>query len=363
MSQHFRPGHEIRHFGEDDKDWYEPQGEDMSYIVQEVLGQFFDFEDEIIEAVIEAEDCWPPDGDIPVWDRASLYEPVSVRHSAFSTDWHRIQEELKHSRRFFSTAAKEFFDKIFCDLDKLNAWVDSTQGPVISVLPAQTKLFRARRCADDSQLSKFFQDPLGQVGPPSSEDSRSGRMNPEGITVLYSSLEVDTCLAELRPSLASRIALIALETVRPLRLLNFNLLDIARHRDSLSYFQEDFKEQVELRVFLHRLHRLIANPIASGNESDYLITQVMAEYLAHVCQHELDGIQFRSVQKSDGNNIVIFSVSSFRESDRFPIRYVAGSLELHETQTISYSHRKLSTYEIDGSVVVSSFEGYEDWDS
>jgi RES domain len=369
MRQHYQLGEEVRQFGEDDRDWYEQQGEDMSYIVQDVLGQHFDFEDEIIDAVIDADECWEPDGDMPFWDTTSNYEPVPVRHSAFATDWHLLLEELKHGRRFFSPAAKEFFDKVFCHLDRLTAWVDGARIPVLKDLPPHTKLFRARQCLAGTQLNAFFKDPLGQVGPPPSEHSRSGRMNPEGITVLYSSLEVDTCLAELRPALGSRIALITMETVHPLRLLDFNLLDIARHPDSLSYFQDDFDEQVELRVFLHRLHRMIANPVAPGHESDYLITQVMTEYLAHVCKHQLDGIQFRSSQKSDGNNVVLFSKSAYREPalelepERFPIRYVVGSLELHETQTISYTHRKLSTYEIDGRVVVTSTEDYEDWES
>jgi hypothetical protein len=89
----------------------------------------------------------------------------------------------------------------------------------------------------------------------------------------------------------------------------------------------------------------------------------MTEYLAHVCKHQLDGIQFKSAQKSDGNNIVLFGTSADSESERFPIRYVEGSLELHETQTISYTHRKLPTYALDGRVVVPSAGDYEDWES
>ena len=73
MRQHFAHGDDIRRFGDDDEEWYEQEGEAMSSIVQQVLGQYFDFEDEIVDAVCEAEDVWPPDGDEAYWDPTTNY--------------------------------------------------------------------------------------------------------------------------------------------------------------------------------------------------------------------------------------------------------------------------------------------------
>lgn len=48
-------------------------------------------------------------------------------------------------------------------------------------------------------------------------------------------------------------------------------------------------------AFLRKLHNLISQPVVPGHEADYLITQTMAEYLAHVHQPHFDGIMFKSV--------------------------------------------------------------------
>jgi hypothetical protein len=40
----------------DDKDGWEQEGDPLSDVVQEILGQYFEFNDEIVEAVVSAED-------------------------------------------------------------------------------------------------------------------------------------------------------------------------------------------------------------------------------------------------------------------------------------------------------------------
>jgi hypothetical protein len=60
----------------------------------------------------------------------------------------------------------------------------------------------------------------------------------------------------------------------------------------LSYFHPTFTEESAKRSFLQRLHVEISNPVIPGRESDYVITQTMAEYLAHVHNNPFDGIVF-----------------------------------------------------------------------
>ena len=62
MREHFELGPQVMKFGEDDKDWWEQDGDPISDAVQEVLGQYFDFEDEIVDAIVDADDYWPGDG-------------------------------------------------------------------------------------------------------------------------------------------------------------------------------------------------------------------------------------------------------------------------------------------------------------
>ena len=109
----------------------------------------------------------------------------------------------------------------------------------------------------------------------------------------------------MRPALGGDTALVELQTTKPLRMLDFTRLQKS-HGEGLSYFQPNFTEEVERRAFLRRLHTLISQPVVPGREADYLITQTMAEYLAHVHQEPFDGILFKSVQRAGGINVVLF---------------------------------------------------------
>jgi hypothetical protein len=275
LREHFELGQEVKRFGEDDKEWWEQEGDPLSWAVQTVLGQYFDFEDDIVDAVVDAEDVWPGDGDVSFFDTSCNYVESRVVLSHYYAEWNYLLTELKHSRRFFSPSAQALFGKLFEDVETLRAWNDETKGfeSVIRELPEGTEVFRSRICNSRSTLTEIYKDPLKHVGPPPKEHARAGRMNAEGVVVLYGAMDAETCLAEMRPPLGGESVIISLRTTRQLRLLDFSRLERARGGKSLSYFQPDFKEQVEKRAFLRRLHGLISQPITPGKEADYLITR------------------------------------------------------------------------------------------
>jgi hypothetical protein len=345
LREHFQLGPEIKMFGEDDSEWYEQGGETMSDAVQEVLGQYFDFEDEIVAAVVDSDDYWPPDGGEPYWDTSSLYVPTRVQTAHYLEEWNSTLTELKHGRRFFSPAARALFEKLFQGINELRARKKTRLLPVVRTLPKGTNIFRARICNSRSQLKDIYAAPMKHVGPPPVECARAGRMNADGVVVLYGARDADTCLAEMRAALGSEVAIIGMRTTHALRVLDFSRLDEARSGKSLSYFQPDFTDQVERRAFLRRLHGLISQPIVPGHEADYLITQTMGEYLAHVHDEPFDGVLFSSVQRAGGMNIVLFAekgVLAEEPEHAFRVRYLEGSIELVKMTAIRYSHRKLS---------------------
>jgi hypothetical protein len=160
-------------------------------------------------------------------------------------------------------------------------------------------------------------------------------MNPEGVPVFYGSLDWETCIAETRPALGNDTAIIKVRTTKPLRLLDFSRLGKSYTR--LSYFQPDFVTQVEKGAFLRRLQRLISEPIVPGRESDYIITQTLAEYLAHIHRQPFSGILFESVQRREGTNIVLFATAA----GEFPLSYVAESVTVYSTRSIEYNHHRI----------------------
>jgi hypothetical protein len=355
MREHFEPGEDVKKFGEDDEEWWEQEGDPLDHHLQEVIGQYLGFEDEVVTALEERDPARPQDGDIPFYDSSQDYVSTPIRPYAYYEEWNYVSEDLKHRRRFFSSAASNLFEKVFEDVETRTSRNSETgaEEKVAWEMPEGSLFFRARICHSHSLIKDAYKEPLKHLGPPPPDLARAGRMNVDGVVVFYGALDRDTCLAETRPAIGNDIAVIQLRTNRPLRFLDFRRLEKAYNR--LSYFQPDFTEQVERGAFLRRLQNLISQPVIPGREMDYLITQTMAEYLAHVHIPIFDGILFKSVQQSDGTNIVLFQ----NERDDFPLAYVDQSFELWSTSSVEYKHRKRYVGEHDGEVWVSHEDGDE----
>jgi hypothetical protein len=149
-------GQEVKRFSlEDDDGWWEQEGDDLDYFVQEALGQYFDFNDEIIQAVVDAEDCWPPDGDEPFFDTSFNYVEKHVSDYALQLEWKEIKDELRSRRRFFSSAAKHFFDALFGDVDTLLSHAGETDGGVVQTLPVGFTFYRSRVCDSRELMEKM----------------------------------------------------------------------------------------------------------------------------------------------------------------------------------------------------------------
>lgn len=357
MREHFAPGQELRTFGEDDSEGWEQEGSPLSDHLHAVIGQYLDFEDEIVDALEVNEDVRPQDGDVAFFDRSQNYVDVPVSPYRYVELWNHVLDELKHRRRFFSGSAKTFYEDLFAGVE--NRESDTSDGDkekVVWEFPAGSELFRARTCSSAAAVKEVFSDPFKNAGPPPPERTRSGRMNPEGVAVFYGSLDCETCIAETRPALGDDTAVIKVLTTRAIRLLDFGRL--GKTYTLLSYFQPDFIEQLEKGAFLRRLQRLISQPIVPGRETDYIITQTMAEYLAHVHVQPFDGILFGSVQRTEGTNIVLFP----NLEGMFPLSYVDNSVALYTTEAIKYAHRRVDVHQMgDGELWIDRYYEEDEW--
>jgi hypothetical protein len=117
----------------------------------------------------------------------------------------------------------------------------------------------------------------------------------------------ETALAEVRPPVGSNVVIGDFELVRQLRILDIRKLgEIAVRK---SYFDPDSKPLIERAAFLRELSSRIVQPAMPEREHrDYLVTQVIADYLAS--EHKLDGLLFPSVQTGSGFNVVLFHRAS-----------------------------------------------------
>lgn len=390
VREHFQLGPEVRKFYDNDEEGWEQEGEPLSDIIQMVLGQDVDDPDALVSALMDAEDYWPGDGEEAFYDDTQLYVPCKATPHAWMAQWHYLRDELAHRRRFFSDGARELFDRLLEGVADLKFFDKETDQwlPVVNELPEGTDVLRARVVRSDSELRAFAETPSRELGAPPPEKAPAGRMNAAGIAVFYGALDSDTCLAEMRPALGGRVLVGVFRTTQTLRVLDFRRLEAAWLAE-LSYFDSKYAEQRERAVFLRRLHGLISRPVAPGQEDEYLITQTLTEYLAHVHQPSFEGVIFQSVQREGGANIVLFGhdgleqVIVITEDDVdkfplftqpmpgddpkqvlcFPVEYVADSAKLYVTRSIEYSHNELHFTVYDKHVFVHDYdEDYDDGD-
>lgn len=368
VREHFQLGPTVRKFYDDDQEGWEQEGNSLLDIVQMMLGQDIDDPDALVSALMVAEHYWPGDGEDAFYDDTQLYVSRKATPHTWMAQWHYLRDELAHRRRFFSDGAKALFDRLLEGVADLKFFDKNTDQwlPVVNELPMGTDVLRARVVRSDSELRAFVETPSRELGAPPPEKVPAGRMNAAGIAVFYGALDADACLAEMRPALGGRVVVGEFRTTRALRVLDFRRLEAARLAE-LSYFDSKYAEQRERAVFMRRLHGLISRPVAPGHEDEYLITQTLTEYLAHVHWPTFDGVIFQSVQRQGGANMVLFGRDGLEQeidiaedhADRlplftpplpegepkqvllFPIEYVTDSAKLYVTRSIEYSHHEL----------------------
>lgn len=368
VREHFQLGPTVRKFYNYDQEGWEQEGDSLLDIVQMVLGQDVDDPDGLVSALIDAEDYRPSDGEEAFYNDTQLYVSRKATSYAWMAQWHYLRDELAHRRRFFSDGAKTLFDRLLTGVADLKFFDKDTDQwlPVVNELRVGTNVLRARVVRSDSELRAFVETPSRELGAPPPEQALPGRMNAAGIAVFYGALDSETCLAEMRPALGGRVLVGEFRTTRVLRVLDFRRLEAARLAE-LSYFDSKYAERRERALFLRRLHGLISRPVAPGREDEYLITQTLTEYLAHVHQPTFDGVIFQSVQRQGGANMVLFGRDGLEQvidiaeenADNlplfkpplpgdepkqvllFPVEYVMDSAKLYVTRAIEYSHHKL----------------------
>lgn len=214
---------------------------------------------------MDAEDYDAYGGEDPYWtdDRnyvLSRQAPVYEGQGG----WHSTEAELMHGRRFFSPAAKSFFSDLFATIDDTKCWEDGRIQPVCYDLPSNTALYRARVVDSNDAQQGVFRDPVKEMGPPPSSIARSGRMNPAGVSALYTSMKRRTCIAEMRPAIGSTLAVVKLRTCRDLRVLDFRRLE--RAFGEISFFDPEYVYKQSRLRSLRQLHALVSKPVLPGND-------------------------------------------------------------------------------------------------
>lgn len=351
-----------RYDAESDRGYDERDGEELEWILQEEAGIDAEPAADLARVLEESDDFWPGDGEERFYDRQETYVEHSLAPWEYTESWTTFSRLITHEARFFDPRRAELLEHI------LGA-PGSTQAeelPAFEVGPgtAVECVFRARLARSADELLDIHRSPGKNLGPPPSNRGFAARMNADGISVFYGALSLDTAIAEVRPSVGSRVVVGKFRATRVLRLLNLPSLGAA---PGGSIFDSGYDDRADRLRFLARFHAVIARPIQAGDEPlSYLPTQAVAEFVCNVLG--FDGLLYASAQVgavrldelswddavestelSEYNVAVMRSGACVAQAEDGPVadpaespsanfEYIAGSAEACRITAIRYSH-------------------------
>lgn len=222
-----------------------------------------------------------------------------------NSEWDDFLDSIKTRLRFHSDHVNE---------DILFNFLKYTEYK----LPEGSVFYRSRLWKDGHGFGK------NELGAPPVRRAGAGRVNPEGISVLYLSDDIKTTLYEIRARLYDCVSVGKFIAQRDLELINLTLLD------EISPFSLNM-DYLVYAVNINHLRKIseeISTPVRNENTLDYLPTQYISDYIKS-CGY--DGIVYRSAMQHDSLNLAIFNESSF----------VCKSVSNYEVNSLNYSYKRL----------------------
>lgn len=233
--------------------------------------------------------------------------------SPLLTTWFEMESSLRGEARYINPKVMAFMEEIFSKISNdqtaegASVLVDAGPGS------AYETFYRARVFQSNAELLKALRNPEKLLGSPPLGVGSGGRMNAAGLPAFYGATKAETALAEVRPPVGSSVVVAQFTAIRPLKLLNLKVLGQVDLPRSASLFDEATEVAAQRRDFLRALSGKMTLPVLPENQDhDYLITQVVADYLATHPSASIDGLLYPSVQVDEGDpdergeNIVLF---------------------------------------------------------
>lgn len=310
---------------------YTPAGQSLSSLLSTLIGA----PEDAIEAISEIlQSEWYDE-----YSEQRLYgeDPWFILNlrmeSSLSVHWEKIETSLRNEGRYLNPHVAKFMDAIFGGVSDdvshngLPVLVDAGPGT------RYESIYRARVFQSEGSVLDALEHPEKSLGAPPVGVASSGRMNAAGQPAFYGASDVQTSLAEVRPVVGSWVVVSKFSIDRALKLLDLRRLSRVVLPETASLFDESTRIAAERRDFLRKLCDEMIRPVMpESQEQSYLVTQVVASYLATHPIASIDGIIYSSVQLGDGNpqgageNVVLFYKSAITNNATNPERTAYAQL-------------------------------------
>jgi len=235
------------------------------------------------------------------------HDPISKQKAEIlKISWDEFALEIKSEYRYHINRV--------IDLDKLEQLIKRVEKSY-----RKGKIFYRARISDKNGYRK------DEMNNPPNNKARAGRANPEGISYLYLSNDLETTIFETRAYLFDFV------TIGEFRLNeDITVIDLrgTKHFDPILLADQDVLEDFLIHLpFISHLETELSKPLRrNDNKLDYIPTQYLSEFIK---SKGYSGIEYKSSLNPSEFNLAIFN------SDKLECIkcYVK---EIHE---ISYTHK------------------------
>ncbi|WP_196602994.1 RES family NAD+ phosphorylase [Pectinatus frisingensis] len=157
-----------------------------------------------------------------------------------------------------------------------------------------TVLFRARIWPDNKGLN------ISEMGAPPPGRRKAGRVNPEGIGVLYLTSDEKTALCEVRASAFDFVSVGRFRLLKDINVVNISDLN---NISPVLYSSGLESLTANIKIF-NDIAKEIAKPLRrNDSQLEYLPTQYITEFIK---SKGYAGVEFASTMATGGNNIAVF---------------------------------------------------------
>lgn len=201
--------------------------------------------------------------------------------------WAEFSEVIKTKNRFYNGYFKA---------DQFVSFLSYS----ITKYPKGTAFFRARVWSDGHGYST-----AEEMGAPPIGKRKSGRVNPEGIGVLYLTSDEKTALSEVRASAFDFVSVGTFRLKKDIHVVNIsglNNISPALYSSGLESLAANTKVFADIA-------KEIAKPLRRNDSAlEYLPTQYITEFIK---SKGYSGVEFASTMETGGNNLAVFDETLF----------------------------------------------------
>ena len=195
--------------------------------------------------------------------------------------WKQFAESIKYENRFHSGVFNADAFASFLSI-------------ITKSYSAGTELYRARIANNSNGYT------VNEMHMPPKEKRSAGRINPEGIGVLYLSSDEKTVLNEVRASTFDYVSIGTFKLLKDIKVVNLSGIS----ETSPFLYEGELEKYAANRKVFREIATEIAKPLRrSDSLIEYLPTQYIAEFIK---SQYYNGVEYMSTLREGGSNIAMF---------------------------------------------------------